>query len=154
ELDDNYVLANPEVRKLEEARYLLCREVPYKLVYEIIQPLERVSAALVKAGKNLIEKIMSEVFTELVGASDPSAVFVDSSRLPTNPMFEEAEISILKPDGSIVKMPIRETVAGIIPREVSFFRIYLHRKYLEHLDRLRSHVVSLFGSSPELRPFY
>ncbi|MCX8208181.1 MAG: HD domain-containing protein [Sulfolobales archaeon] len=154
ELDDNYVLANPEVRKLEEARYLLRREVPYKLVYEIIQPLERVSAALVKAGKNLIEKIMSEVFTELVGASDPSAVFVDSSRLPTNPMFEEAEISILKPDGSIVKMPIRETVAGIIPREVSFFRIYLHRKYLEHLDRLRSHVVSLFGSSPELRPFY
>ncbi|MCX8184553.1 MAG: HD domain-containing protein [Sulfolobales archaeon] len=154
ELDDDYILANPEVRKLEETRYILRREVPYKLVYEIIQPLEKISAALIKIGKSLIEKIIGEAFIELTGVSDPTAVFVDSPRLPTNPMFEEAEINILKPDGSIVRTPIRETIAGIMPHEVSFFRIYLHREYIEHLDKLRTQVASLFGSSVELRPFY
>ncbi|MEM1682217.1 MAG: HD domain-containing protein [Sulfolobales archaeon] len=154
ELDDDYVLANPEVRKLEETKYVLRREVPYKLVYEIIQPLERVSAALIKVGKSLIESIIGEAFIRLTGLSDPNAVFVDSPRLPTNPMFEETEISLLKPDGTITRTPIRETVAGIMPHEVNFFRVYLHRKYSEHLDKLKTHVASLFGSSQELRPFY
>lgn len=154
ELDDDYVLANPEVRKLEETRYVLRREVPYKLVYEIIQPLERVSATLVKVGKNLIESIIGDAFVKLTGVSDPSAVFVDSPRLPTNPMFEETEINVLKPDGTLTKTPIRETIAGIIPHEVNFFRVYLHRKYSDHLDKLRAHMASLFGGSSELRPFY
>lgn len=154
ELDDDYVLANSEVRKQEETKYVLRREVPYKLVYEIIQPLERVSATLIKVGKNLIENIIRDAFAKLTGLSDPNAVFVDSPRLPTNPMFEETEINILKPDGTVIRTPIRETVAGIMPHEVNFFRVYLHRRYSEHLDKLRTHVASLFGGSPELRPFY
>lgn len=154
ELDDDYVLANPEVRKLEETKYVLRREVPYKLVYEIIQPLERVSATLIKVGKNLIEGIIGDAFLKLTGFSDPGAIFVDSPRLPTNPMFEETEISVLKPDGTVVRTPIRETVAGIMPHEVNFFRVYLHRKYSDQLDKLRAQIASLFGSTSELRPFY
>ncbi len=154
ELDDSYVLANPDIRKLEEARYVLNRIIPYKLVYEIIQPLEKVSSTLIKIGRSLIEGIIKEEFSKLAGALDDEAVFVDSPRLPTNPMFEEAEISILKPDGSITKTPIRETVAGIMPHEVNFFRVYLHRKHIDYLDRLRTRVTALFGSADELRPFY
>ncbi len=155
ELDDGYVLANPEVRKLEEARYVLRREVPYRLVYEVIQPLEKVSATLMKVGKSLLERIVGEAFARLTGLSDSSAVFVDSPRLPTNPMFEETEISILRPDGTIARTPIRETVAGLMPREVNFFRVYLHRRYSDYLEKLRAQVESLFGESPDLlRPFY
>lgn len=154
ELDDSYVLANPEVRKFEETRYILRREVPYKLVYEIIQPLERVSATLIKIGKNLIESIIRDEFTNLSGISDLNAVFVDSPRLPTNPMFEETEINILKPDGSLIKTPIRETIAGIIPHEVNFFRVYIHRKYVEHFDKLKTRIASMFGGVDELRPFF
>ena len=154
ELDDSYVLAHPEVRKLEETKYILRREVPYKLVYEIVQPLERVSAALVKVGKSLIESIISEEFAKLSGLADPNAIFVDSPRLPTNPMFEETEISLLKPDGTVIKAPIRETVAGIMPHEVNFFRVYIHRKYLEHFDKLKTRIASMFGGVEELRPFY
>jgi HD superfamily phosphohydrolase len=154
ELDDGFVLANPEVRKLEEVKYILNRIVPYKLVYEIIQPLEKVSSALVKVGKSLIEGIIKDEFSKLTGTSDAEAIFVDSPRLPTNPMFEETEINILKPDGSITRTPIRETVAGIMPHEVNFFRVYLHRKYVDYLDKLRSRVVTLFGSTDEMRPFY
>jgi HD superfamily phosphohydrolase len=154
ELDESYVLGNPEVRKLEEARYLLRREVPYKLVYEVIQPLERVSATLIKIGKSFIENVISEVFSEIAGNKDPSAIFVDSPRLPTNPMFEEAEIAVLMPDGSVTRVPIRETVAGMMPHEVSFFRIYVHRKYVEYLDRLRARVAALFEGGGTLRPFF
>jgi len=154
ELDESYVLGNPEVRKLEEARYLLRREVPYKLVYEVIQPLERVSATLIKIGKSFIENVISEVFSEIAGIKDPSAIFVDSPRLPTNPMFEEAEIAVLMADGSVTRVPIRETVAGMMPHEVSFFRIYVHRKYVEYLDRLRARVAALFEGGGTLRPFF
>jgi HD superfamily phosphohydrolase len=154
ELDESYVLGNPEVRKLEEARYLLRREVPYKLVYEVIQLLERVSATLIKIGKSFIENVISEVFSEIAGIKDPSAIFVDSPRLPTNPMFEEAEIAVLMPDGSVTRVPIRETVAGMMPHEVSFFRIYVHRKYVEYLDRLRARVAALFEGGGTLRPFF
>ncbi|MCC6014843.1 MAG: HD domain-containing protein, partial [Desulfurococcaceae archaeon] len=154
ELDESYVLGNPEVRKLEEAKYLLRREVPYKLVYEVIQPLERVSATLIKIGKSFIENVISEVFSEIAGIKDPSAIFVDSPRLPTNPMFEEAEIAVLMPDGSVTRVPIRETVAGMMPHEVSFFRIYIHRKYVEYLDRLRARVAALFEGGGTLRPFF
>ncbi len=155
ELDDSYVLANPEVRKLEETRYVLRREVPYKLVYEVIQPLEKISAALIKVGKSLLENVVGEVFAKLTGISDSSAVFVDSPRLPTNPMFEETEISILRPDGTVARTPIRETIAGLMPHEVSFFRVYLHRRYSDYLEKLRAQVESLFGESPiSLRPFY
>jgi HD superfamily phosphohydrolase len=154
ELDESYVLGNPEVRKLEEAKYLLRREVPYKLVYEVIQPLERVSATLIKIGKSFIENVISEVFSEIAGIKDPSAIFVDSPRLPTNPMFEEAEIAVLMPGGSVTRVPIRETVAGMMPHEVSFFRIYIHRKYVEYLDRLRARVAALFEGGGTLRPFF
>jgi hypothetical protein len=108
----------------------------------------------VKVGKSLIEGIIKDEFSKLTGTSDAEAIFVDSPRLPTNPMFEEAEINILKPDGSITRTPIRETVAGIMPHEVNFFRVYLHRKYVDYLDKLRSRVVTLFGSTDEMRPFY
>jgi len=154
ELDESYVLGNPEVRKLEEARYLLRREVPYKLVYEVIQPLERVSATLIKIGRSFIENVISSVFSEISGIKDPNVVFVDSPRLPTNPMFEEAEIMVLMPDNSVARVPIRETVAGMMPHEVSFFRIYVHRKYVEYLDKLRARVAALFEEGEALRPFF
>ena len=144
-LDDEYVMSHPKVRELEEVRYLLNRVVPYKVVYELLQPLEGHISAFVKFSKSVIELMFKEKLTELAGEDvSGEAVFVDTPKLPTNPMFEEAELRILKLDGSVETHPIRDTAAGLMPKELAFFRIYVHERYGGFVNALRSAAMTMF----------
>ena len=144
-LDDEYVLSHPKVREFEELKYLLNRVVPYKLVYELFQPLEGNVSAFMRFSKGVIELMFKEKLAELTGTEvGDEAIFVDTPKLPTNPMFEEAELRVLKPDGLVEVHPIRATVAGLMPKELAFFRIYVHERYRGYVDALRSYAVSMF----------
>ncbi len=144
-LDDEYVLSHPKVRELEEVKYLLNRVVPYKVVYELLQPLEGHVSAFMRFSRGVIELMFREKLAELAGSGvGDDAVFVDTPKLPTNPMFEEAELRLLKPDGSVDAHPIRVTVAGLMPKELAFFRVYVHERYREFVNALRSAAMAMF----------
>ncbi len=153
ELDDDSVLTHPEVRKLDEAKYLLNRVVPYKMVYESVQPLERGLAFFLSMSKNVVETKLLSDLRKVEESVEEGALFVDTPKLPTNPMFEETEVRVMKPDGSVESRPVRETAVGLMPSEIAFFRVYLHKKYVRHLDYVRSVTATFFGGR-EMRSFY
>lgn len=153
QLDDESILGHPEVRKIEEAKYILNRVVPYKLIYESLQPIEKNLDAFLKFSKRVVEHaVLDQLKTAGIDA-DEEAVFVDTPRLPTNPMFEETEVRLLMPNGKIEVKPVRETAVGLMPREIAFFRIYIHKKYANYENIVRSYVTSVFEGK-ELRSFY
>ncbi len=154
ELDDDYVISHPEVRKLEEARYLLNRVVPYKLAYEVMQSLEQQVKTLIRFSlKFLQESIIDNLRSVADEDIGEDAVFIDMPRLPTNPMFEESTIPIEYADGTIENVPVRNTIVGMMPSEVAFMRIYVKREF-EHLaEKVRAIAMTLFQGR-EMRSFY
>jgi len=155
-LDDEYVLSHPEVRKLDEAKYLLNRVVPYKAVYQAVIPLDPKTKRFVLMSKEAIKNILEEKFSNLHPSlkNVKDAIFVDTPKLPTNPMFEESEVYIQEPDGSLRNVLIRETLAGLMPTELAFLRVYVRDKYASYIDTFRSLVKSTFEGNQEFKSFY
>jgi len=152
-LDDESVLGHPEVRALSEANYLLNRVVPYKMVYESLQPIEGSLSTLIGFAKDVIETTLVGRLRASGADVGDSAVFIDTPKLPTNPMFEETEVDLVMPDGVLVSRPVRDTTAGLMPKEIAFFRVYLHTKYSKYLELARTVATSIFKGR-ELRSFY
>jgi hypothetical protein len=68
-------------------------------------------------------------------------------------MFEEAVIYIENEDGEVEAKPVRETVAGSMPAELAFLRIYVRDKYMQYSNEVRDIARSIF-SGKEIRSFY
>jgi len=68
-------------------------------------------------------------------------------------MFEETDVRILNPDGSLIEMPVRETVAGLMPKEIAFIRIYIRDSYAKYGDVLKGLADTLLRGK-ELRSFF
>jgi len=152
-LDDDYVLSHPDVRSTEEAKYLLNRLVPYKVIYESMEPVHGSLSALVRLVKRVAEENLIMKLKELGANIDSSAIFVDTPKLPTNPMFEDVEIGFVMPDGVIERRSVRDTAIGLMPKEIAFFRVYLHVKYSKFIDIAKKLASRIFKGS-ELRSFY
>lgn len=154
ELDDEYVLSHPEVRKLEEAQYILKRKVPYKAVYQAVLPVDTSTKIFLTFSKKMIKENLESRLRDVAGIEDPGdMVFVDTPKLPTNPMFEETVVPILTQDGTITETPVRETVTGLMPKEIAFLRIYIREKYMRYADLLKQMAETLFQGK-EVRSFY
>ncbi len=154
ELDDEYILSHPEVRKLEEAQYILKRKVPYKAVYQAVLPVDTSTKIFLTFSKKMIKENLESRLRDVAGIEDPGdVVFVDTPKLPTNPMFEETVVPILNQDGTITETPVRETVTGLMPKEIAFLRIYIREKYMQYADLLKQMAETLFRGK-ELRSFY
>ncbi len=154
QLDDEYVLNHPEVRKLEEARYILNRTVPYKAVYQAVLPVDSSTKVFLSFSKRLIkEELESRLKAITKLDSNEEVVFVDTPKLPTNPMFEESIVQIMGPDGEVTEAPVRETVMGHMPSEIAFVRIYIKSKFSQHSDILRGLASTVFRGT-ESRTFY
>jgi len=152
-LDDEYVLSHPKVRELEDSKYLLNRVVPYKVIYESLEPVQGSISALIKLIRRVAEEDLIAKLRDLGASVDGGAVFVDTPKLPTNPMFEEAEIGILMPDGTVISRSVRDTAVGLMPKEIAFFRVYLHVKYSKYLNVAKEIAATIFGGK-EIRSFY
>ncbi len=153
-LDDESVLSHPEVRKLEEAQYLLQRRVPYKAVYQAVLPVDTSTKVFLNFSRRIIKEELETRLREVASISnDDELVFVDTPKLPTNPMFEEVAVPILGPDGEISEKPVRETLMGLMPSEIAFIRIYIKSKYSSHADLLRN-IASTVFQGKETRTFY
>jgi len=153
-LDDEYVLSHPRVRELPEAKYLLERRVPYKAVYQAVLPIDTSAKVFLMLSRKVIEDNLEERLKKLTNIeSEYRAVFVDTPKLPTNPMFEETDVRILNPDGSLIEMPVRETVAGLMPKEIAFIRIYIRDSYAKYGDVLKGLADTLLRGK-ELRSFF
>ncbi|MFN3267749.1 MAG: HD domain-containing protein [Zestosphaera sp.] len=155
ELDDEYILSHPEIRQLEESRYLLDRRVPYKNIYQAILPVDQTLKGFLAISKDAIKKGLEEKLVNLhpeVAGRD-NVIFVDTPKLPTNPMFEETVIYIENEEGEIEAKPVRETIAGSMPAELAFLRIYVRDKYMQYSNEVREIARSLL-SGKEIRSFY
>jgi len=152
-LDDDYVISHPEIRKLDEAKYLLNRIVPYKVIYESMEPIHGSISALVKFIKKVAEENLILKLREFGANVDASAIFIDTPKLPTNPMFEDLEIGFIMPDGTVELKSVRDTAIGLMPKEIAFFRVYLHVKYAKFIDMAKTIATTIF-SGRELRSFY
>ncbi len=155
ELDDEYVLSHPEVRQLEETKYLLDRKVPYKNVYQAVLPVDQTLKGFLAISKEAIKRNLEEKLRSLhpeVAGRD-NIVFVDTPKLPTNPMFEEAVIYIENEEGDIEARPVRETIAGSMPAELAFLRIYVRDKCVQYSNEVREIARNLL-SGKEIRSFY
>lgn len=154
ELDDEYVLSHPEVRKLEEARYLLERKVPYKAVYQAVLPIDTSTKVFLNFSKKIIKEELEERLRSMADLGDSeNFIFVDTPKLPTNPMFEESSVSIMMPDGTITDKPVRETITGLMPTEIAFIRIYIRENLTKYSDLLKGLASTLF-TGKESRTFY
>jgi len=155
ELDDEYVLSHPEVRQLEESRYLLNRKVPYKNIYQAVLPVDQTLKGFLTISKEAIKRSLEEKLRSLHPeiVDEGNVIFVDTPKLPTNPMFEEAVIYIENEDGEVEAKPVRETVAGSMPAELAFLRIYVRDKYMQYSNEVRDIARSIF-SGKEIRSFY
>ncbi|MEM2005537.1 MAG: HD domain-containing protein [Zestosphaera sp.] len=155
ELDDEYVLSNPSVRALDESRYLLNRVVPYKNVYQAVLPIDQTLKGFLTMSKDVIkrsiESRLRSMHPEIVDGEN--IIFVDTPKLPTNPMFEEAEVLIENEEGSIEAKPVRETLAGSMPAELAFLRIYVRDKHVKYANEVREVATSML-SGREVRSFY
>jgi len=155
ELDDEYVLSHPEVRQLEESKYLLNRKVPYKNIYQAVLPVDQTLKGFLTISKEAIKRSLEEKLKSLHPeiVDEGNVIFVDTPKLPTNPMFEEAVIYIENEDGEVEAKPVRETVAGSMPAGLAFLRIYVRDKYMQYSNEVRDIARSIF-SGKEIRSFY
>ncbi|MEM2018292.1 MAG: hypothetical protein QXM34_00865, partial [Zestosphaera sp.] len=155
ELDDEYVLSHPEIRQLEESKYLLDRRVPYKNVYQTVLPVDQTLKGFLAISKEAIKRSLEDKLKNLHPevADKDNLVFVDTPKLPTNPMFEEAVIYIENEEGEVEAKPVRETIAGSMPAELAFLRIYVRDKYMQYSSEVKEIARSLL-SGKEIRSFY
>jgi len=154
ELDDDYVLSHPEVRRLEEARYLIERRVPYKAVYQAVLPIDASTKVFLNFSRKIIKEELEERLKSMANLNSvEDFIFVDTPKLPTNPMFEESSVSIMMPDGSLSNKPVRETLTGLMPSEIAFIRIYIREGLSKYSDLLRGMASTLFAGK-ESRTFY
>ncbi len=153
ELDDDFILSHPEVRKTPEALLILKRHIPYSTVSEEVVS---VRDALLY---NLLDRVFinrllrSKIEGRGIKLGD-DAFFVDTPKLHLNPMFADEYIYVQDSRGNILAKRIWETLWGELPHSIAILRLYVNE---DIGDRERNLIVSLFNEiirGSELRSFY
>ena len=156
-LDDYSILFNSNVTKLPEIYDFLSRRIPYKAIAEhritlpeLASPLE----VLLSMSKNYVESMIEEKIRsrglELIKDRD---FFIDTPKLPLNPMLGDEIIYIRDNTGYIYKRRVLELTWFHIPRSVSVIRLYIHRSKTKEAEKLRTIFREIFEGG-ELRSFY
>lgn len=157
ELDDEFILSHPEIRKLEEAHNLLKRKIPYKMVVELPislpEQIQRMMAIVVMSRKTLQNTIANSLPKDLKLVLRPEKeFFVDTPNLPFNPMISGEEVYIKEANGTITKRRVTDLTWLSSPHTIALIRLYIHRKYLQYSDVLRRIFEEIAGGG--LRSFY
>ncbi len=156
ELDDDFIISHPEVRKLPEAQSILNRKIPYKMVLEVPIPLpeEKLRTLLFLSRKTIQDYIMSELPPEVRSVIRPDKeFFIDTPNLPFNPMISGEEVFIRESDGRISRRRVTELTWLKSPHTIALIRLYIHRNYMQYADIIKRAFEKVIGGG-KLRSFY
>ncbi|HWQ17746.1 MAG TPA: HD domain-containing protein [Sulfolobales archaeon] len=152
ELDDTYILGNPSIRELESCKMLLNRKIPYTVVEEKRLQIPRRNPLMMIA---LDRGFLNKLLLEKLGNSYNGVVYIDTPRLPLNPMLREDEVLVISGDRRMIK-GFEEMSFGTLSHSVAIVRLYMDKR---HLDK-REQAVKAFreiietSSMETLRSFY
>ncbi len=157
-LDDNYVLMKALEKGFEEAHDLASRKIPYKAIAEhrismpnVAKPLEVLLTMSGIVIEESIEEHLKKRGLELVRGRD---FFVDTPRLPLNPMLEDDTIYVLDvSSGEVIKKSVLELTWFHIPKSVAVIRLYADRKKIKDPSPLVYAFREVLGGT-ESRSFY
>jgi len=157
ELDDEFILSHPEIRKLEEARNLLARKIPYKMVIELPislpEQIQKMMAIVIMSRRTLQDAIANLLPNNLKQVLRPEKeFFVDTPNLPFNPMISGEEVHIKEASGAITKRRVTDLTWLSSPHTIALIRLYIHSKYLQYSSILREIFEEI--ASGGLRSFY
>ncbi len=156
-LNDEYVLMKALEHGFEEARDLASRRIPYKTVAEhrismpnVARPLEvllSMSSSLIEEG---IEEVLRRKGLDLARGRD---YFVDTPKLPLNPMLADDTIYVQNPLGEVIRKSVLELTWFHIPKTVAVIRLYVDRRRVSDVQVLINAFKEVIEGS-ELRSFY
>ena len=152
ELDDTYILGNPSIRKLEACKMLLNRRIPYTVIEEKRLQIPRRNPIMLLA---LDRGFLNKLLLEKLGNSYEGVVYIDTPRLPLNPMLREEEVLVVSGDRRVIR-GFDEMSFGTLSHSVAIVRLYMDKR---HLDK-REQAIKAFreiigtGSMETLRSFY
>lgn len=152
ELDDTYILGNPSIRRLETCRMLLSRRIPYTVIEEKRLQIPRRNPLMMLA---LDRGFLNRLLLEKLGSGYEGIVYIDTPRLPLNPMLREEEVLVISGDKRLVRS-FEETSFGMLSHSVAIVRLYMDKRHLDKKDQ----AIKMFreivetSSTETLRSFY
>jgi len=160
ELDDYSILLKNEImEKVPEVRDFLARRIPFKAVDEHRISLPELSdalEALLIMSKEFLERAIHEKLSKLgLKLEAGSDFFVDTPKLPLNPMLSDDVVYIKDAGGYIYRKRVLELAWFSIPRTIFAVRLYINRSIADKSELLRTVFREVIrGSAETLRPFY
>jgi len=152
DLDDTYILGNPDVRRLESCRMLLSRRIPYTVVEEKRIQIQRKSPlSLLAINRNFLNKLLLET----LGKEFEGIVYIDTPHLPLNPMLKDEEVPVISGDRPIVRR-FEEISFGTLSHSVAIIRLYMDKAHIDKKEKAIRAFREIIESSSEetLRSFY
>lgn len=140
-LDEDYLLFHPELRDSHHRNCLLRRELPYARVREVSVGIDEVETSGFLEENVLTQGTRTRLPHNLRELPD-EAFFVDTPKIPTNPVFGEDFVYLYDPGRSDPFYPrnIWKTSWGTLTREMSIIRLYIHDDYRNY----ESEIVNAF----------
>ncbi|RLG78136.1 MAG: hypothetical protein DRO12_00245 [Thermoprotei archaeon] len=139
ELDDYFLLSHPEIRRLPEAKALLSRRIPFKAVAEhkfLLHGQRGSIAEMAGFSARYLEQKMDEVLMargiELKPGRD---YFVDTPKLPLNPMLQD-EYIFIKHGHGVLARHVTEFTWLYAPSMIAVVRLYLDKNKMEYVDEV------------------
>ncbi len=152
ELDDPYILGNPSIRKLETCKMLLSRRIPYTVIEEKRLQIPRKNPLTMLA---LDRGLLNRLLLEKLGSSYEGIVYIDTPRLPLNPMLRDEEVLVISGDKRVVR-GFEETSFGTLSHSVAIVRLYMDKAHLDKKEQAIKAFREIMETSSidTLRSFY
>lgn len=149
-LDENSLLYHPKLRMSKYAKQLIFRKIPYSKSIEKPIRIESDDLSGFVDGESINTMVRNKMQEKLQNLPN-WAFFVDTPRIPTDPM--EGEWSIYLYDsksGEVNPRNIWETRWGKLSREMAIIRLYIHDDY----GRYEKDIVNAFPKYKKRESFY
>jgi len=149
-LDEDSLLCRPELARSEFVKHLIFRTIPYSRSIEKHISIESKDlSGFIEDGS--INMLIRNSLPKKLQSLPPSSFFVDTPKIPTNPM--EGELFIYLYDsksGKVEPRNIWETRWGKLSREMAIVRVYIHDDY----GKYEEDIVKAFPKYRERESFY
>jgi len=158
ELDDYSVLLKAMEVGVAEIRDFLARTIPFKAIAEHRLSIRREDAGLetlLALSKSYIEELLEEELRRRgLDLEKEKHFFVDTPRLPLNPVLGDEELMIRLSDGSIVKRRVLELTWFDIPKSIAVVRLYIDRRHVEDVEIVKEAFERIVKHGEAVRSFY
>jgi len=137
-LDEDSLLFHPTLTNSEYKNRLIFRDIPYTRVLETSIPIEPEEISAFVREDVLTETTRGNLPAKLKRTLPPDSFFVDTPKIPTNPMEGDLFIYIYNPDtGEVAPRNVWETRWGKMSREMAIVRLFIHHDYEKNEQDIR-----------------